>query len=612
MITFYDYLNIAFYFLFIAGIGLYFVRRSKNTSDYFRGGGILPWWVTGASAWMASFSAWTFTGAAGKMYETGLYVLGLYYSSLLGYFVLLFFTCYRFRRMQVVTPLEAVRLRFGPGAQQFLTWLRLPLMLIFGGFGLNAVGVFMAAVFNLPVPTVVIGLGLIVTFLSLLGGSFGVAASDFVQMFLVVTVTVTVTILALNLPDVGGVSGFIANVPAKHFDWSGLARPDFILFWFLALTLNNLIVLNSMDNSAKYLMTRSDSHARKMLIIPIVGTLFGPLLWLVPPMVAAIRHPELGSLFPNLKFPNEAAFLVTASEVLPQGMLGLLICGIFAATLTTMDAGLNQGAGIFVRNFYLPVIHPHASEKRLMVMSKLATAVFGTTIICSGLLVSKFREMQLFDLLNQVGISLNLPIAVALFLAIFFRRTPTWSLWTTAVIGLFCSFAVSMEKFVKPSFIASHPFLQRFVLKPDAVSWIPGWEGPYTPEETTQFYLIATVVTVVGVCTAWFFFTSLFYKNSPPKHRETVDEFFTRLRTPVATRSSEELREDNAIARSIGKLCVIYGSFVALLMLVPNPLRGRLCFVACGGVMIACGLFLQWKYRTQQPPLLAGKAESVS
>lgn len=36
-------------------------------------------------------------------------------------------------------------------------------------------------------------------------------------------------------------------------------------------------------------------------------------------------------------------------------LLGLLICGIFAATLTTMDAGLNQGAGIFVRNFYLPI-----------------------------------------------------------------------------------------------------------------------------------------------------------------------------------------------------------------------------------------------------------------
>jgi Na+/proline symporter len=71
MITVFDSLNIGFYFAFIVGVGLYFARKSKDTSDYFRGGGVLPWWITGTSAWMAGFSAWTFTGAAAKIYETG-------------------------------------------------------------------------------------------------------------------------------------------------------------------------------------------------------------------------------------------------------------------------------------------------------------------------------------------------------------------------------------------------------------------------------------------------------------------------------------------------------------------------------------------------------------
>jgi len=44
MVSFYDYLNIGFYFLFIAGVGIYFSRRSKNTSDYFRG---LRWIIQG-------------------------------------------------------------------------------------------------------------------------------------------------------------------------------------------------------------------------------------------------------------------------------------------------------------------------------------------------------------------------------------------------------------------------------------------------------------------------------------------------------------------------------------------------------------------------------------
>ena len=107
MITRYDTLNIVFYFVFIAGVGIYFSRKSKDTSDYFRAGGSLPWWVTGASSWMAGFSAWSFTGAAGKMFNTGPYTILLFYAILVPLLILLFFTSYRFPRLQVVTPFAA-------------------------------------------------------------------------------------------------------------------------------------------------------------------------------------------------------------------------------------------------------------------------------------------------------------------------------------------------------------------------------------------------------------------------------------------------------------------------------------------------------------------------
>src|ERR1700722_11485108 len=107
MITVYDYLSIVFYVVFVITVGIVFSRRNKNTSDYFRGGGIMPWWMAGVSAWMASFSAWTFTGAAGKMYLNGPYVLCLYFASLAPFLMVYLFTCYRFRRMRVVTPVEA-------------------------------------------------------------------------------------------------------------------------------------------------------------------------------------------------------------------------------------------------------------------------------------------------------------------------------------------------------------------------------------------------------------------------------------------------------------------------------------------------------------------------
>ena len=113
MISIFDYISIIFYFVFVVTVGVVFSRRNKNTSDYFRGGGIMPWWMAGVSAWMASFSAWTFTGAAGKIYHNGLYTLLLYWSSIAAFAVMLAFTCYRFRRMRTVTPMEAIRARYG-------------------------------------------------------------------------------------------------------------------------------------------------------------------------------------------------------------------------------------------------------------------------------------------------------------------------------------------------------------------------------------------------------------------------------------------------------------------------------------------------------------------
>jgi solute:Na+ symporter, SSS family len=578
MITGYDYISIVFYFLFVVTVGVTFSRRNKNTSDYFRGGGIMPWWLAGVSAWMASFSAWTFTGAAGKIFEAGPYVLILYYSSIPGLMLLLAYSCYRFRRMRVVTPMEAIRARYGVATQQFVTWLRLPFLLLFGGVALNTVGVFMSGAFDVQLPVVIVVLGGMVTFVSLVGGAFGVAASDFVQMLLVVTVTLVISLFGLMQPSIGGLSGLLEKVPAAHFHWSEFARPEFIVLWFLALGLNNFFVQNSMENSAKYLMARSDAHARKMLIFPIAGTLVGPLLWMLPPMIAAAIYTGQGglqSVFPNLRFPQEGAFLATAHLVLPKGMLGMLIAGIFGATLSSLDASMNQAVGILVRNFYLPIVNPNCPEKKLLILSKLCTAGFGAVIIVIGLGVNHFRTLNLFDLLNQLGISLWLPLAIPLSIGLFYKRTPAWSSWTTVLIGLATS------------------FVAKFFTKPEMIAWIPGLNGPFKPEEMTQYYLFATAVGVALVCVTWFFFTSLFYEAAPASYKASVEEFFGHLDTPVTDLNAEQVQENHRIVGAIGTLCVIFGAFVLLMIAVPNPLQQRLGFVFCGGIITLVGVTLR-------------------
>ncbi|HEX7470027.1 MAG TPA: transporter, partial [Verrucomicrobiae bacterium] len=546
---------------------------SKDTSDYFRAGGAMPWWLTGASAWIFSFSAWTFTGAAGKVYESGPLVLVVFYSTIVALSVVLAFTCLRFRRMRVITWMEAVRLRYGAFTEQFYTWIKLPLLLFFAGVSLNAIGVFMSAVFKMDMTTILIVLGIVVTLVAFAGGSWAVLASDFVQAFLIITITISTAIMVLARPEIGGVSGLVEKVPSAHFHWGELARPEIILLWIFGNLWLKFSDENNMERSTMYLMTRSDKDARRMVLIPLIGTLIGPLIWFIPSMAATIMHPNLAAEFPALKQPHEAAFVAVAMDVMPQGLLGLLLSAMLGATVTSMDAGLNKNVGICIRSLYKPVFKPHASEKHLLIAGKLCTLVFGVVIIGFALLVNKFRNIGLFDLANQLAANLLMPLALPLIYGLFYKRTPGWSAWSTALVAGAASWLLG-------HYVTPEVFQQ----------WV-GWTKPLSADEATYLKLaVTTLGGTVIVGSAWYFFTSLFYKASPQEYHARVDAFFQNLRTPVDKHGVGGVQ--TAVYKLLGALCMVYGGFILLLILIPNRFSGRLAFLFCGGVIFGVGAIL--------------------
>jgi len=573
MITRYDYFIIAFYLVFILAIGLVFRRMSKNTSDYFRAGGAMPWWLTGASAWIFSFSAWTFTGAAGKIYESGTLVLAVFYSSVVALIVAMSVTCLRFRRMRVITWMEAVRVRYGAFSEQFYTWVKLPLLLLFSAVSLNAIGVFMSAVFKVDMISMLIVLGVVVTLVAFAGGSWAVLASDFVQAFLIVTITLCTAILVLARPDIGGITGLLQKVPASHFDWNQLARPEILFVWILANLWLKFSDENNIERSTMYLMTRSDKDARRMVLIPLIGTLIGPLVWFIPPMAATILHPHLAAEFPALKQPHEAAFLAVAMQVMPQGLLGLLLSAMLGATVTSMDAGLNKNVGIAIRSLYKPLLRPHATEHHLLIAGKICTLLFGVIIIVLAVTINSLRQTNLFDLVNQLAANLLMPLALPLIYGLFYKRTPGWSSWSTALVAGLASWLLSTH------------------LSPEFVQHWLGKAKPLNADEITYAKLaVTTLGGTVVIGSAWYFFTSLFYKAAPADERERIEDFFVNLRTPVDKHGVADVQ--HSIYRLIGILCMVYGIFILLLMAIPNAFSGRAAFLFCGGVMAGVGTIL--------------------
>jgi SSS family solute:Na+ symporter len=171
-ITIYDCIVIGFYLTFVFSLGPIFKRFSKTASDYFRAGGGMLWWVGGSSTFMTTFTAWSFTGGAARAYETGTFFLVLYLCNFIAAMFTYFFTAAKFRQMRVVTETEGVRKRYGNVNEQVFTWLPIFSSLVLGGIYLYTISVFMHGVFGIPVTKLILVLGGVVMFTTLVGGAW--------------------------------------------------------------------------------------------------------------------------------------------------------------------------------------------------------------------------------------------------------------------------------------------------------------------------------------------------------------------------------------------------------------------------------------------------------
>lgn len=602
-VSFWDWLVIAGYFAFILMIGVVFRRACSDTSEYFRGGGSMTWWMAGTSAIIATIGSFVFVGGAARMYNDGFF-LPAYWSSAIVVMPLLFYFGRRFRRMRVITPMQAVKRRYGRTTEQLVTWAALPFGLAMGALGLNMVAVFFSSALKVPVIPVIIGIGIITTTMAVLGGSWSVVASDFIQGIVSLAAVIVLIFLALRLPEVGGFEGWIEKMPEEHTNFAKNCRPEIVVLWFVMMVFNRMLGQLHMSNEgARWLCIKDETQVNKMVILLIVAALITPWLYAVPPMVAKLfMTPEMLDATFNgaLKNPEEGAVVALAFHALPPGILGILLVGVFATEMTTMDTGLNRNSGIFVKNVYLPLFNKHASEENQLMVGKVATAAFGLIIIGICLGMETFRSLNLFDFAMVLGILLGGPMLVPMTLGLVIKRTPLWSGWSTILVGFVTSLTL------KELCGMEYPLAQHIA---DWMNW-----GILTTREVNDLHTAVMAGTLTAVTAGWFFFTMLFYKKSKQSSVETVDAFFEDMNTPIDHAAEGTQNHDAMQYRVMGQLCMVYGGFLLLGMLIPGGMTGRLSFLFIGGVIIGIGglLYLGYLKRVKQEQQEAPDSTDVS
>lgn len=558
-----EYTVIGCYLLFLLAVGFAFRRFNHNVSDYFRNGCRGTWWLVGMSAFMSGISAYTFTGAAGVAFEAGWSVSIIYIGNALGYLVNVLFLAAWFRQLRAITVPEVIRLRFGALTQQVYAVSGVLLNVLYSGMTLWALAIFSASVFGYDVDVVIIVLGLVVMFYSFTGGSWAVMATDFIQGMIMMPMTVLITFLCLRA--VGGVDGFIEMVAQRGLrdDFAIIHQPGefpmgaFTLAWALAMVVQQVWTHNTLNSAARYFAVKDGRDARKGAALAFVMMSVGALFWFIPPMAARLLY-EDQTLATALNKPAEAAFAIASVQLLPQGLVGLMVVAMFAATMSSLDTGLNRNAAVFVRDIY-PLIcrflgRPMADERTQFRMSQLFTLIFGLLIIASALYFSRASGMGMFDIMLNLASMLGLPLAVPMLLCLFIRRVPWWSALVSIGLGWAGSLLATC------------------------------WPTPWTFQQKVLVNLVAG--------SAGFVLTMPFWAYSAAAYRQMVDAFFTRMRTPVDFDKEVGKPNDQRQLAIIGGFMIAIAGFVALLLLLPNDRSGRWSILFIAGCMVSVGLVM--------------------
>ncbi|OAM90511.1 hypothetical protein OH491_01895 [Termitidicoccus mucosus] len=573
MITIFDYIVIAAFFAFLLGSGWYFRRFSKDSSQYFRGGGRMAWWLVGCSAFMSAFSAWTFTGAAGQAYEHGLVVLTIYWAGALAFLVNAGCTAAWFRQTRVITSMEAIRARLGPANEQFYTWLALPIGIIVAGIWLYGLSVFCAPVFGFNLQAMILICGIAVVLMTASGGQWAIVATDFMQALMLIPIAIVAAVAAWF--SVGGWSGLRETLPATHWDLSASASVSFGKLWVVAVLLEKFFVQNALHGAGRYLNVRDGREAKKAALLATL--LFGgaSFLWFLPPLAARAQGLDLAALFPGLTKPSEAAYVAVASRVLPAGLMGLMITGIIAATLSSMDAGLNRNAGIFVRSVYMPLLRPRAGDREQVLAGRIATLAFGAIVILTALLYSTWKDLGVFDLMFGFSALMGIPYAVAATWCLFIKRVPDWAAWSTVLVGMGVGAAIS----------GAPRLLGGLVTEGSAWAGRLAWMGDH--------HFISVTLGGVAVSSLWFFgVAKLFGPRIRPERMAEIENFFSTMRRPVEAAAESVEQVNTRGTQGIGRLCLLYGGFIMLLALIPNGLVGRLEILFCALFIAGIGFAL--------------------
>jgi len=478
-----DWTIILIYIAFSLGVGIYFSKRAKSsTEEYFLSGRTLPWWIVGTSMVATTFAADTPLAITEFVRGPGIWQNWFWWNLLMGSLLGVFLFSRLWRRAEVLTDNELLEIRYSGKPAAFLRafkagYFAILYNFIVMGWVINAMASVMAVMLNMDKWTAVWICVIIALIYAILSGFWGVVVTDLVQFCIAMFGSIALAIIAVNhvggmetlLEKLSGLLGsdaihentlkFIPPVPDANVTTSEFWESPFSKFMIF---ISVMWWSHHGTDGGGYIIQRMSSakNERHALLATLWFNLAHYALrvwpWIIVAVVSIVMFPMIPESYSELGV--KAGYPLVMNTLLGPGMKGILIVSFLAAFMSTIDTHLNWGSSYMINDIYKRFFKPNESEVHYVFVGKIFTIILMVLAAFTAL------KMQSISKAWEFIFSMGAGIGLVLILRWFWWRINAWSEITALATSI--SVTISLEVLAWSQTIAAGDTYELFAASP--------------------------------------------------------------------------------------------------------------------------------------------------
>ncbi len=380
-----DYVIIIGYLILITTIGIISGGKQKSIKDYFLGTDVVPWWAVCFAIVAAETSTLTFISIPGLAYITNLNFLQLTFGYLIGRIIVAFLFLPAYFKGELSTAYAYLENRFGYKTRSFASIIFMFTRTAADGVRLFATAIPLKLMLNIDYPLAILIIGIVALIYTSIGGVKGIIWVDVIQFLIYIGGAIISGVILISLIP-GGLKSIItiASESNKLEIFNFGLNQSLSSFFSKPYTFISGIVGGAFLSMASHgtdqlivqrlLATKNLKNAQKALIGSGVIIIFQFLMFLIVGIL-------LFAFYGTMNMRSDEIFPYFIINVIPNGLKGLIIAGLFAAALSTLAGSISSLSSATVMDILVPYFKKFEDDRKKLLASRIITIIWAFILV---------------------------------------------------------------------------------------------------------------------------------------------------------------------------------------------------------------------------------------